>query len=396
VLDVSKCQISVVDSKAIGKILADFKHIRELNMTGAALNTTTVKDVADGLMRAKQLEIVKLGKIPTMGKSVNTVIYNLAFSPKIKFIDLEGMKTTDADTAEALFKLLNISGSIETLNLYKSDVVPKLTEDFYKSVGQSKSLKYLNLGVESEKCSQHATLAKAISMNKRSKGNLEAVILENWMTSYSQWGGFLTSLKISDYDYEMWYGDKNLAKEMKKEQLERHAHFGLKYLHIGGVKANLSGHPFRPKVIAAQLNPEWPDFIKFVTYAKDLVLDMGNAKFRHKDMEMFQFAFGENPVAPCVVKKVNLTKSPFAKEGAKLLAPALTHNKSLQHLDLSSTNIGVSGIVRISEALHKNSTLKSLNLYRNILDVDGARSIGALLKVNSTIEFLDVGHNRIR
>lgn len=123
-------------------------------MTGATLNTTTVKDVADGLMRAKQLEIVKLGKIPTMGKSVNTVIYNLAFSPKIKFIDLEGMKTTDADTAEALFKLINISGSIETLNLYKSDVVPKLTEDFYKSVGQSKSLKYLNLGVESERCAQ--------------------------------------------------------------------------------------------------------------------------------------------------------------------------------------------------------------------------------------------------
>lgn len=151
VLDVSKCQISSIDSKAIGKILADFKSIRELNMTGSNLNTTTVKDVADGLMRAKQLEIVKLGKIPTMGKSVNTVIYNLAFSPKIKLIDLEGMKSTDPDTAEALFKLINISGSIETLNLYKSDVVSKLTEEFYKSVGQSKSLKYLNLGVENER-----------------------------------------------------------------------------------------------------------------------------------------------------------------------------------------------------------------------------------------------------
>jgi hypothetical protein len=99
-------------------------------------------------MRAKQLEIVKLAKIPTMGKAVNSVIYNLAFSPKIKFLDLEGMKATDDDTAEALFKLVNISGSIETINLDQTDVVPKLKEEFYRSVGQSKTLKYLNLGVD--------------------------------------------------------------------------------------------------------------------------------------------------------------------------------------------------------------------------------------------------------
>jgi len=185
VLDVSSCQISDFDSKAIGKILADFKCMRELNMNGCNLNQNTVKDVADGLMRAKQLEIVKMANIPTMGRSVNSVIYNLAFSPKIKFIDLEGMKATDSDTAEALFKLVNISGSIETLNLNRSDVINKLTEDFYKSVGQSKSLKYLNLGLENDNISATSAslIAKAVSMNKRSKGGLEALVLKNWFTS---------------------------------------------------------------------------------------------------------------------------------------------------------------------------------------------------------------------
>jgi Ran GTPase-activating protein (RanGAP) involved in mRNA processing and transport len=38
VLDVSSCQISDFDSKAIGKILADFKCMRELNMNGCNLN----------------------------------------------------------------------------------------------------------------------------------------------------------------------------------------------------------------------------------------------------------------------------------------------------------------------------------------------------------------------
>jgi hypothetical protein len=80
-----------------------------------------------------------------MGKSVNSVIYNLAFSPKIRHIDLSDIAGTDKDTAEALFKLLNISGSIETLILANSSVVTLLGEDFYKSVGQSKTLKYLNL-----------------------------------------------------------------------------------------------------------------------------------------------------------------------------------------------------------------------------------------------------------
>jgi hypothetical protein len=122
VLSFSDLNLSVYDSKAIGKVLADFKQIKELNLTNCGLNTTTVKDIADGLMRAKQLEMIKMAKNPLMGKSVNTVIYNLAFSPRIKFIDLEGMKGTDAETAEALYKLLNISGSIETLNLRHASV----------------------------------------------------------------------------------------------------------------------------------------------------------------------------------------------------------------------------------------------------------------------------------
>jgi len=64
-------------------------------------------------------------------------------------------------------------------------VINKLTEDFYKSVGQSKSLKYLNLGLETDNVStvSASLIAKAVSMNKRSKGGLEALVLKNWFTS---------------------------------------------------------------------------------------------------------------------------------------------------------------------------------------------------------------------
>jgi hypothetical protein len=92
--------------------------------------------------------MIKVGSNPNMGKSVNAIIYNLAFSPKIKFIDLSDMKSADPDTAEALFKLINISGSIETLCLEKSDIINLLKEDFFKAVGMNKTLHYLNLNID--------------------------------------------------------------------------------------------------------------------------------------------------------------------------------------------------------------------------------------------------------
>lgn len=134
-LSFNNLTLSNQDAKAIGKVLADFKMIRELDLTSASLNTTTTKDIADGLMRAKQLEILKVGGNTGMGASVNAIIYNLAFSPKIRMINLENMTSTNTDTAEALYKLLNISGSVETLILSRSDVIPRLTEEFYKAVG---------------------------------------------------------------------------------------------------------------------------------------------------------------------------------------------------------------------------------------------------------------------
>lgn len=53
-----------------------------------------------------------------MMSKVSTIIYNLAFSPKIRHIDLsDNPGSANADVAEALFKLIKISGAIETLNL---------------------------------------------------------------------------------------------------------------------------------------------------------------------------------------------------------------------------------------------------------------------------------------
>jgi len=45
--------LNINDAKAIGKVLTDFKQIRELDISDCGLVLATVKEIADGLMRAK-------------------------------------------------------------------------------------------------------------------------------------------------------------------------------------------------------------------------------------------------------------------------------------------------------------------------------------------------------
>lgn len=144
-LDFSHQSLTIEDAKALGKVLADFRQIRELNLDSANLQVNTTKEIADGLMRAKQLEILKLADNPSMGKGVSSIIYNLAFSPKIRHIDISGLLKSDGDCAEALYKLIKISGAIETLILASTGIEAYLTADFFLALGENKTLKTLNI-----------------------------------------------------------------------------------------------------------------------------------------------------------------------------------------------------------------------------------------------------------
>jgi hypothetical protein len=68
-------------------------------------------------MRAKQLQIIKMAKNTNIGKGADAILYNLAFSPKINHVDFSDAVLNSSDTAEAIYKLVKISGSLETLIL---------------------------------------------------------------------------------------------------------------------------------------------------------------------------------------------------------------------------------------------------------------------------------------
>jgi len=53
--------------------------------------------------------------------------------------------SNNSQTSEALFKLLKISGSIKTLLLGGVQIGGKLTQDFFISLGENKTLEHLNI-----------------------------------------------------------------------------------------------------------------------------------------------------------------------------------------------------------------------------------------------------------
>lgn len=100
-------------------------------------------------------------------------------------------------------------------------------------------------------------------MNKKKNGNLKYLSIENAFASHSQLKSFVEHFRVSDHSHEMWYGDKKVAKEMTKEQLEYKFECGLQFLNIGS--SALAGNGFKHKEIIKRKEPQWPVLMNLFT-----------------------------------------------------------------------------------------------------------------------------------
>lgn len=350
-------------------------------------------------MRAKNIEVIKLRSNPSL--DCTQIVYNLAFSPGVKHLDLTGSCTTISNTSalvEALFKLLKISRSIETLLLGGTAIAKNLSLDFCKAVGESPSIKHINFDgpmVAGQVTSSfsYANLMKAVAMNAYKNGSLERLSLKRLLGNLNL-SAFFQCLYISDKDHELWYGDQQEANKMEKEQLERKLYCNLKTLDIGQGKHSKLG--FKLKPYQMQKDPKWPEAIKFFGNNKSLqVLQVPKCSVTDNS-ELWASMLGQNPTGPCNLQVLNLSDNGIGISAAKSLASAFEFNNSIQYLDLSNNPLQVYGTVLFCKSLQNNKTLKGLNLFKNLIDVDGARAVRDFLKSNKTLEFLDLGHNRIR
>ena len=145
-------------------------------------------------MRAKQLQIIKMGKNYSIGKGADAILYNLAFSPRITHVDFSHDNLNSADTAEALYKLIKISGSLETLILHNTQVNNQLKEEFFIALGESKTLTHLNLNNTTYmNAALLNLLGKACGMNQKKHGSLKYLSLVNGFQTYTNFKTFLES-----------------------------------------------------------------------------------------------------------------------------------------------------------------------------------------------------------
>jgi hypothetical protein len=59
-LNLSHNKIGIEDAKAIKRALQTLRGVRELNLTDSGLSTEAAKEIADGIVQAKKLEVFKL------------------------------------------------------------------------------------------------------------------------------------------------------------------------------------------------------------------------------------------------------------------------------------------------------------------------------------------------
>ena len=398
VLDLEKVKIDKNCSLRIRNHLYYYKKIVVLNINNCGINDDMAKEIADGIMKAKSLEKLYIAN-NNMNKGLSNILYNLAFQPSIKVIDISLNTSCDKfETATSLYKLLKMSQTIEYLICSNiSSLNNYLKEDFFYSLGDSNSLSYLDLS-SSGNFSNIRLLGNAISFNGLKNGSLKYIDISFTSLNYSYFVQLIESLEVCESEHFSWYGfqlNTNISKD-SHDYYKKTFNCNLETLILNG--SNLTTYDNVNDI----KNTNFINRFKILlNKSKQLdTLIFNNCTFNKYFFDIITNALqDENQL-----KYLSLSHSNIHGETLKsfLNAFKIKDKKEtnphfhIEALNLSCNLLGYSGIEGLCQVLKTNKTIKYLNLYHNLFDVNGARRIGEILKENTTLEKLDIGYNRIR
>jgi ubiquitin-protein ligase/Ran GTPase-activating protein (RanGAP) involved in mRNA processing and transport len=399
VLDLSNTSLDINTSLRIRNHLYYFKTIEVLIMENCNLNDNMAKEIADGIMKAKSLEKINLRR-NYMTAGLANILYNLAFQPSLKYVNISDNSSLNLnETSSSLYKLIKMSQSLETLivrNVSGLLQVLSKTNDFFYSLGDNSSLKYLdftNSGTFSD--SSLKLLGSAVAFNHKKNGSLSSLFISKTQLNYSMINTFIENMCVSEETHFQWYGSNfntNIVKD-SKEYYEKHFFCKLNVLEIGDsdlkTSININDLKNNPKNIFSFL---------LQNNSNLEVLNLSNCSINKNFVEILANALCQkNSIRSLIISNSNFNGELVKIFFSNLIKDnAINTNFNLNHLDLSKNKFGYSGIDAISEFLKLDNSLKSLNLYNNRFDVDGARKLAKALLLNKTLEYLDVGYNRIK
>ena len=427
ILDVSNVALNLNTILRIRNHLYYYKKITVLDLSYCNMDDAMCNELADGIMKAKALEKLYISG-NRMVKGLSNILYNLAFQPSIKVIDISSNNTCDRkETSISLHKFIKMSQTVETIIANDIKTLNKeLTNDFYYALGDSNNLVYLDLS-KNGNFSNLTNLGMALSFNALKNGSLSYLDISFCDINIDQLKNFLKGLKVSENDHNKWYGyqfNSNIVKDTP-EYYNQFFHCNLETLVFNGnylyetinyldpknaneenlMKTFITKSPKLNTLILCDNN-----FNKyFLDSIAEALREKNNIKYLslcHSQIDGDKFKsllpIFYAPLPSQKEKKEKEEKNEIKdKKEKKVDKKEIVERKSnpnlhLEELDLSCNSLGYSGIETLSNALKINTTIKKLNLFHNLFDVNGARRIGDVLKINKTIEELDIGYNRIK
>ena len=415
VLDVSDVTLDLNTILRIRNHLYYYKKITVLDLSNCDMDDEMSNELADGIMKAKALEKLYI-RDNKMKKGLANILYNLAFQPSIKLIDISSNSTCDKkETSVSLHKLIKMSQTVDTIIAnHISNLNKELLIDFYYAIGDSNNLVYLDLS-SNGKFSDLNSLGSALAFNAIKNGSLSYLDISFCDINAERFKLFLKGLKVSEEDHIKWYGyqfNTNIRKETP-DYFNKKFHCNLETLVLNGNDLTESVNYLDPK------NSYMENLVKtFITQSPKLTTlilrkNTFNKYFLDSISEALKetnnikyLSFSESKIdgekfkslLPMFYEPLNLNNNEQKKKENKkeIIQRKSNPNLILEELDLSNNLLGYSGIETLSNALKINSTIKKLNLFHNLFDVNGARRIGDVLKINNNLTELDIGYNRIK
>ena len=95
------------------------------------------------------------------------------------------------------------------------------------------------------------------------------------------------------------------------------------------------------------------------------------------------------------IEHLDLSSNNLGEEAGRILGPAIADNTSIKYLNLSWNSIRRKGAVAIAKGILNNVAIKRLDIGWNGFAQEGAKALFKTLKENETLEELDLSNNRI-
>ena len=373
------------------------KTLQSLVLSNCDINDDMAKELADGIMKAKNLKHIDLSSNIT-NKGLSSVVYNLAFQPLLNSLNLSNSGKVDAkELSSALYKLIKMSMSLE--NLDASNVIglnSNLSVDFFASLGDNSYLKKLNLsGSGSITENNLLLLGNSLAFNSLKKGSLVEVYLSNCGITYPGLVKFVDGMFVSEHLHNQWYNSP-FNSEITKESKE----YYVKYFNCAITYLNLSQNNFTTNIMINDPKNLSPNHLQYLTNQNlnltELILDNITNNKNFVDLIVNALHSANS------LKTLSLRSSNLNGDLCRLLAGAFgTKEKpnqfcKISYLDLALNHFGYSGIEAFSNILQFNKTLEVISFYHGLFDVNGARRLAEALEVNTSLKILDIGYNRIK